>query len=83
MLPQKVAVNRLILQLKETGLLRKMIQRNEGNKHRPDCKGANSKPGLKEVGLNHVYGAFALTIFGYIFSIVLWGLEKVTAKWLE
>ena len=82
-LPQKATVNQLILRLKETGLLKKMILRNEGNKEKPNCKGSGSGPGFKEVGFNHVHGAFTTTIVCYVMAIFIWVSEKIAFRWMK
>ena len=77
-LPQKIVINRLILKLREAGLLGEMGTRYQTRKIQPPKCEEFKSVGFREVSYKDVFGAFLIVGGGYVLSVVIWILEKAT-----
>ena len=76
-LPAKENINRALLRLYETGIL-KYARQKFATHQVPECHSFGGV-GYKEVSIDHVYGAYVVLGAGYVVALALYFMEKAAA----
>ena len=73
-LPAKKLINRAILRMHESGLLKKLFFKSVP--HAPKCEEFQGSA-YRSVSYSYVFGAFLVLGCGWVLAIGIWGIERL------